>query len=323
MEEKCFYCKASPLYLAFPNVRDRLRVDDRARSFYSCPKCGSLRLVPTPAADALMQAYPTNYCFSVSHSRGNIAYLLSCLQERFLYKPVYKAQVRLVLKNVPFENWGSHPSLLDVGRGKADRLCVFAKRGFDVYALDLVPENVRQIKESLNIPAICGNAEAIGEYFAPKSFNIITAFALLEHLRQPDSFVKQCFELLKPGGALVLLVPIADSIWVQLFRHRWAAITEVPRHVSLPSTSGLVELLHEAGYEDIVIRPDTVRNCAGVVGTSVFPKGLSYFYWNGFLIYRLLAVIVSLSVIPIVIAENWARRRGANVIAIARRPGYE
>ena len=169
IDEECLYCKARPVYLAFPNVRDSLGIDADSYSFYACPNCGSLRLVPMPPAEVSMQAYPRDYCFSVSDSGRTLSHFLESLQHRFLYKPMYEAQVRLVLENLPFKAWESHRSVLDVGCGKADRLRVFAKSGFNVCGLDLVPENVSWVKQSLGIPAICGDAETISHYFAQKA----------------------------------------------------------------------------------------------------------------------------------------------------------
>jgi 2-polyprenyl-3-methyl-5-hydroxy-6-metoxy-1,4-benzoquinol methylase len=97
---------------------------------------------------------------------------------------------------------------------------MFAEQGFNVVGLDVLPENVNWVDTSLGIDTVCGNAEDIGQYFPSKTFDLITAFALLQHLRDPAGFVKQCLAILKPGGKLVLLLPIADSVCLKIFGKR-------------------------------------------------------------------------------------------------------
>jgi SAM-dependent methyltransferase len=41
----------------------------------------------------------------------------------------------------------------------------------------------------------------------PESFDIIYSVEVIEHLQNPYSFIRKCFELLKPGGTIILTTP--------------------------------------------------------------------------------------------------------------------
>ena len=52
--------------------------------------------------------------------------------------------------------------------------------------------------------------------FEEKSFGLITAFQVLEHLENPFHFARECVRLLKDGGTLILSFPSGKSIWSRI-----------------------------------------------------------------------------------------------------------
>ncbi len=45
-----------------------------------------------------------------------------------------------------------------------------------------------------------------------RSFNLITAIEVIEHLEAPSRFIRQCADLLKPEGRLIITTPNVDGI---------------------------------------------------------------------------------------------------------------
>ena len=324
VEARCVYCDMSPLTLHYENVRDRLDIVPGQWSFYVCRNCASLQLHPLPTRDILRDAYPQNYCFSTNGSISNAISIFRDLQQLLFYRPLYVAQTRRVLSKLDTHRYSPKPKLLDVGCGKAERLKYFQSAGFEVHGLDLMPENVDWVNNTLQIPAVCGDAQRIAEYFPQKRFHVITAFALFEHLLDPRDFVEQCRGILYPGGSLVVLVPIIDSLQAQLFRSRWAEVREAPRHVTLPSRRGLCLLLDKAGYREVSFLPDSSLNGAALVGTSLFPRAVSAWarsrhHW----LWRMLAICATTIALPFCFFEWVLLRSSATVIIIARTPAPE
>ena len=75
------------------------------------------------------------------------------------------------------------------------------------------------------------------------SFDSALCSAVLEHLEEPEQALRECFRVLKPGGAAVYAVPF---IW---------HVHEEPRDFYRYSPFGLDYLFRKAGFEVVEIRP--------------------------------------------------------------------
>jgi SAM-dependent methyltransferase len=55
--------------------------------------------------------------------------------------------------------------------------------------------------------------------FEPESFNIVTLWAVLEHVYYPRATIRAVRKLLKPGGSAIILVPNFNSIPARIMHH--------------------------------------------------------------------------------------------------------
>ena len=98
--------------------------------------------------------------------------------------------------------------------------------------------------------------------FAPRSFDIITAWGVMKHIRAPSSYFAAIHDLLRKGGRFIFLVPNGDSLW-----SRWAYMDDVPRHLHFFRRRTLKRYAERYGYRlerlvftnDIYSRPATGR----------------------------------------------------------------
>lgn len=82
---------------------------------------------------------------------------------------------------------------------------------------------------------------------AEGTFDLIMMHHSFEHMADPVHILTSCFEKLNPGGQLLVRCPVTDAevwknkreIWVQL---------DAPRHLIIPSVSGLGILAKEIGF---------------------------------------------------------------------------
>jgi len=99
-------------------------------------------------------------------------------------------------------------NVLDIGCGGGILSESLAKRGANVTAIDANKSAIDVAKQhalenGLNINYVC----TLAEDFAvnnKQSFDVISCLELLEHVPQPESVIKTCASLLKPGGKLFL-----------------------------------------------------------------------------------------------------------------------
>ncbi len=322
----CLYCAGDSYMPLFQNVQDRLGYVPGRWAFWRCRQCGSATLSPFPKVTELASFYPPIYSFSLDFGKENaLKHLFARLEYHFYVQPQYEAQARRVLRGI---NWGklSGQRLLDVGCGRGLRLLTFQKRGFEVQGMDFQPEVVEYLQTHLGIPAVCTSLDGLRQCFAPASFDLITAFHVLEHVPDVAATLRTCFQLLKPGGYFVGAVPLMDSSQARLFQARWMNVTEAPRHLSLPSQEGMKRVCSRAGFEQVTIRPDSVLTCAGIVGLSVLPGAAStQSYGDGrlqTLLTRLLAGALAIFSVPWCLVDNYLLRRPALGIVFAVKP-YE
>ena len=72
-------------------------------------------------------------------------------------------------------------------------------------------------------------------------FDYITAIDVFEHSWDPEAFLEECARLLKPGGQLFLMLPLASKELEERF-------FEAKEHVFIHSRPNLLVMLTEAGF---------------------------------------------------------------------------
>jgi SAM-dependent methyltransferase len=318
----CLYCGGYSNQPLYEGIHDRLGHAAGSWSFCRCAACGSAVLWPHPRPVDLPAFYPAVYTFTPDNAgRRGLRRWLAGVEHRLFFGPQYRAQARQVawLTGVP-----ARAKILDLGCGRGLRLLAFRALGHDVHGLDFQPEVVAYLWKELGIPATAGDAARADEHFPRASFDVITAFNLLEHMPGVDAVVRSAFALLRPGGWFVAAVPLVDSLQARLLGRRWVAATEAPRHLSLPSKAGLCRALLRGGFGAPAVYPDAVLNCAGMLGLSLFPGGCTTACygrspWLAHLC-RALAAATSAAALPWCWFENHVLRLPANGLVAARKP---
>lgn len=110
--------------------------------------------------------------------------------------------------------------ILDVGCGNGWVANHFLKKGKKVISMDISTQNpTRVLKEnpSENHAAII--ADVFHLPFKKNSMDAIIASEIMEHVYDPRLFVQKLFEVLKPGGKLIIITPYNEKIEYNLCVH--------------------------------------------------------------------------------------------------------
>lgn len=112
--------------------------------------------------------------------------------------------------------------VLDIAAGSGYASIEFAKKGCEVVATDLTTESISLInryKKSMGLKklkVIKTTAEKLP--FPDKSFDVIIANAILEHIPAETQAIKEWIRILKPVGILAITVPLKlRYIWPPLW----------------------------------------------------------------------------------------------------------
>ena len=110
--------------------------------------------------------------------------------------------------------------LLEPGCGRGDFLLGFHNLGLDCRGLDLSAKAGTALE---NVEVQQCNLEQENFPYPDNFFDVIYHKSLLEHLREPESFMKESYRVLKPGGLFLSLVPDWESnykIYFDDYTHR-------------------------------------------------------------------------------------------------------
>lgn len=134
-------------------------------------------------------------------------------------------------------------NLLDFGSGTGAFVDEAHKQGWTAKGYDpIVPSD----KKSSSL--------YVNNWNQDKHYQCITAWHVLEHLPNPQSFFSQAHKSLSDKGTLAVALPNYMSFDADYYGEDWAAY-DVPRHLWHFSPKGIVDLANDSGFECIKKHP--------------------------------------------------------------------
>ena len=189
-------------------------MDEVEWSVVRCTSCGLGYLNPRPTVEEIRRYYPEAY-FSRRGTHG----------ARYVRQASY---VR-----------GAPGRLLDIGTARGDFLVVMQRRGWEVVGIE--PFGGSESPYGFEIHQ-CSFPEDCS--LTDDQYDVITAWAVFEHLRDPATAFRRASQLLKAGGRLLVQVPNLRSISA-----RWARQEDVPRHLYFFTPKTLRRYAEASGLE--------------------------------------------------------------------------
>ena len=322
-EVPCDYCGADE---AEPYLTGRDRLCGLPGEFHvvRCARCGLLRTNPQPVPDDLSKTYPPSYELHAAEvdlpdpPKGLLRWALvnyrgyplgepSSALVRALVWPVAAPKLggRYGLPYLPYEGEGR---LLDFGCSIGKYVAQMRAAGWDAEGMDLVPDAVHAGQEA-GLPLTVGTLP--GADLPKAHYDVVTLWHVLEHVPEPKATLEACLRILKPGGRLAVVTPMADSLAARWFGNAWYGL-DVPRHLTHFTQATLSRHLEAAGFEVAerhpIRRPTFMRRSYRYRAEDT---GRARDRWRGR--SRLVARLLS----------HWARCRGRTdeVLFVARWPG--
>ena len=141
--------------------------------------------------------------------------------------------------------YGRSGKLLEIGCGLGHVLQHLEDR-FETYGIDVSAYAIERARASTPRSDLrVATAEQVATL--PGPFDVIAAFHVVEHLRDPGAVLKECARMTAPGGVLIIATPNTEAPFAKRKGARWYANTD-PTHISLKPPREWIALVREAGY---------------------------------------------------------------------------
>jgi predicted TPR repeat methyltransferase len=137
--------------------------------------------------------------------------------------------------------------LLDIGCSCGYFMQVAAASGFEVEGLEFSQAAVAAADPSVRPLISCASVDA---FDGSRSYDLITAFDLIEHVPRAKAFLAKVRKLLAPDGCLAMSTPDAGHFLRYVMRSRWPMLQPM-QHLTIFSRQAMRYALEEAGFSDI------------------------------------------------------------------------
>ncbi len=229
-----------------------------------CSNCGLVFHYPQPGLEFLKEHYGEGYF--ISRSSAEIGYD-NYLRDEENIRASFRKRFRYVAPLFPKPG-----RLLDVGCAAGFFLSEAAKGGWNAEGIEISSFMAQYARRS-GLRVFEGALEEYPECI-DAVFDMVTAWDVFEHFRDPRKDLEKIFHLLKPGGYLAMTTPAIDSLPHFLFRERWMGFKE-EEHLFFFSKKTITTLLVQCGF-----RVRCMKFEGKYVSLDLFKRRIGC-YWKG------------------------------------------
>jgi SAM-dependent methyltransferase len=220
----CTSAQVTPCFFALPKSGHQNRLP-----LLICQECGHARRLDSGDFSTNLQMQHTSF---EAHAKSP--------DKRSIRWPRRPALVASEIRRLA----GNQGKALDVGCGLGLGLAALGNT-WEKYGVELSEKRAAIARTFANATIYCGPIES----YEPdvNSFDLITAFALIEHLNEPRSFVEWAYRHLKSGGLLVLMTGDRESKTALEMAENWP-LYHCDKHTCFFSQRSLTRLVEDAGF---------------------------------------------------------------------------
>ena len=224
-ENICPACNSS-------NVKYALKVNEY--DLYNCASCRFQFLWPIPDDATLAKLYDDHQYHDEER------YDSSTISPRV--EVIWKKRLDVLHKNL-----GVKPgSLIDVGCATGIFLKNAREQSWKILGLEASPQAAEQAQKLLGKEYV--QIADFMQYSAKAPINLISMWALIEHVRDPKAYLEKAYSLLEKEGWIALATPNIQSFSAKLKGAKWRYYIP-PFHITYGNPESLTKLLNSAGFE--------------------------------------------------------------------------
>lgn len=219
-------------------------------SFHRCSECGFIYADPQIKESKLLVYYEGSSSTDIW-----IDVLLS--DDNFIYDEMkYNKGLDLI------ETFQKPGRLLDIGCSIGHFLKIAHDRGWDTIGLELNKRALKHAREVWNLNVMEKLLEEAS--FPASSFEVVTMWGVIEHLKNPFEVMNEIHRILVTGGVVLTFCPNIESLVCRILHEKTSCI-DGRNHCGYFSPRTIRFLLEKSGFEVMEIKSfqpelDTVLN---------------------------------------------------------------
>lgn len=226
MKKQCFICKDSKI--SFLLKKD-------GYNLWHCEKCKLNFIHPQPTEKELERVYSLSGGYS--HSDKGF--------DKNGVSPGINKKIDFFVKN-------NKKKVLDVGCASGSFVYFAKEAGLNPIGIDLDPDSIKfGQKEGLDLR----NGTLKSMKFKKESFDGIHLGDIIEHIKDPESFLKECLRILKKDGTIIISTPNTNSFFPKATKWLYKKLKIMWSHPTPPyhlfdfSDKNLIKLLKNNNLE--------------------------------------------------------------------------
>jgi len=202
-----------------------------------CAGCGLARVNPRPTDTYLKkEIYNEGYFnaergFGIENAFGNEAVENASRAER-------------IFKRI--EKMAAPGKMIDVGCASGVFMREGQRRGWSARGIEISEYAAEQSRRRFNLDV--SSCDFIQADLPAGEFDLVLMMDLIEHLSSPAKGVEKAYEILKPGGLLVIETPNLDGAAARFLGAEWGLIAPL-HHLFYFTASTLKRLVSERGFD--------------------------------------------------------------------------
>ena len=233
---ECIICYNKE-FSKLPFIREVSTHTNKSYPLYKCKKCGLVRPHPLP--------YHDDDKLDIYDNPKNIRYYnekeKKIEEDSFEYKYYFKYFLPFIQLIDKYKIGGKS---LDIGCGAGHLLKLLAEKGFDSEGLDVSKKLIDALKNKFKVYCCDINNKNLKD----NSYNLITANQVLEHIENPEIFVRRLNQLLVKGCYAIIAVPYLKGLVPNILRTKWYGLG-YGQHLNFFSKKSLKIMFERNGFE--------------------------------------------------------------------------
>jgi len=210
-----------------------------------CCGCGLVLQNPQPSDQQLLQIYGPNY-FIGSADNPELLNQFSIVKQATARLQLNQLEAHLAKKGRSSDGL----RLLEIGCGHGNLLLEARARGYHVHGIDYSDDAVAVTNQKLGFEAVRVAKTSVAE-FPENSFDVCILADVIEHVRDPWSFLTQIWHMLDDQAVVFIATPNVECISARILRRHWVEFKQ--EHLFYFTGKTINRLLSQAGYVDIEI----------------------------------------------------------------------